>query len=82
MTRYRGGFGSIGWLSDHCCPQLSFDLSERRRRQEDATIQDMLKLSTMIQSAKSIACKLKIRSVLVDHLRFMGVHDAAHATVE
>ena len=82
MTRYRGGLGSIGWLVDNCCPQLSFDLSERRRLQEDATIQDMLKLSTMIRSAKSIEFKLKIRSVLVHHLRFMGVHDAARGTVE
>ena len=30
---------------DHCCPQLSFDLSERRRRQNDATIQDMFNLN-------------------------------------
>ena len=43
MTRYRGGLGSIGRLVD--CLQLPFDLSERRRRQSDATIQDMLKLN-------------------------------------
>ena len=36
----------------------------------------------MIRSATSIECKLKIRSIPVNHLRFMRVHDAAHATVE
>ena len=39
MTRHRGGLGTIGWQVDHVCPQLSFDLSERRRRDNDATIQ-------------------------------------------
>ena len=81
-TSYRGGPGSIGWLLDHCCPQLSFGLSERPRRQSDATIQDVLKLNNMIRSAESIECKLKIRSVPFNHLRFMGVHDAAHANVQ
>ena len=54
MTRYRCGPGSIGCLVDHCCPQLPFDIPERRRRQNDATVQDMLKLNKMIRSAKSI----------------------------
>ena len=70
MTRYRGGLGSIGWLVDHCSPLLSFDLSERHRRQKDY---DLL---------NSIDCKLKIRSSPGNHLGFMGVHDAAHANVE
>ena len=82
MTRYRGGLGNIGWLADHCCPPLSFDHSERRRRQNDATTQDMLKLNKMIRSTKSIECKLKIPSISRNHLRFMRVHGAAHATVE
>ena len=43
MTRYRGGIGSVGWLVDRCCPQLSVDFSEWRGRQNDATIEDMLK---------------------------------------
>ena len=57
MTRYRGGFGSFGWLVDKyllCCAQLSFDLSDKRKRENDATIQDMLKLKKMVRSAKSI----------------------------
>ena len=66
-------------MADHCCPQLSFDLSERRRRQNDATIQDTLKLNKTIPSAKSTECKLKIRSLPTNHLMVMGVHDAAHA---
>ena len=70
-----------GWLII-AGPQLSFDLSERRRRQNDATIQNMLKLSTMIRAAKSIECNLKIRSNPKKHLRFKDVHDAAHAKVE
>ena len=40
MTRYGGGLGSIGCLGDHAvhnCPSTSC------RRQNDATIQDMLK---------------------------------------
>ena len=48
----------------------------------EATTQDMFKLNKMIRSAKSIESKLKIHSIPIDHLRFMGVHDAAHATVE
>ena len=79
MRRYRGGLESIGWLVDHCCPQLSFDLPERRRRQKDATIQDMLKLSHFLRTAKSSECKLKIRSIPTNHLRFIEVHDAAYA---
>ena len=35
VTPYRGGFGSVGCLVDHCCPLLSFDLSGRCRRQDD-----------------------------------------------
>ena len=58
MTRYRG----------HCCPQLSFDFSERRRRQNDATIQDMLKMNTMIRSANSIECKFVGRQAYLYHL--------------
>ena len=73
MTRYHGGLGSIGWTPDHCCPQLSFILSERRRRQNDATIQDTLKLNKTIPSAKSTECKLKIRSLPTNHLMVMGV---------
>ena len=71
---HRGGPGSIGWLADHCCPQLSFDLSERRRRQNDANIQDMLKLSNMLPYAKSFECQLKIRHIPINHLRFVKVH--------
>ena len=44
MTRYRGGLGRIGWLLDLCCPQLSLHSPERHRRQNDATIQDILKI--------------------------------------
>ena len=29
-----------------------------------------------------IESKIKIRSIPVEHLRFMGVHDAAHANLE
>ena len=62
MTLYLGGLGSVGWLVDHYCPQLSFDLSERRRRQIDATFLDLLKLNTRSRSAKWIECKLTRRS--------------------
>ena len=44
MTRYRGGLGRIGWLLDLCCPQLSLHSPERHRRQNDATIQDILNI--------------------------------------
>ena len=67
VARYRGGLGSIGWLVDYCCTQLCFDLSERRRRQNGASIQDMLR---------------KFRSIPINHVRFMGAHDAGHANVE
>ena len=42
----------------------------------------MLKLNKTIRSANSVECKLKIRSIPIYHLRFVGVHVAAHANVE
>ena len=30
-TQFRGGVGSLGWLVDHCCTQLSFQLAELRK---------------------------------------------------
>ena len=61
------GNDTLPWPSKHW-----FDLSDRRRRQNDATIQGMLTLSNMVRSAKPI----------IFHLGFMRVHDAAHANVE
>ena len=29
-TQFRGGVGSLGWFVDHCCPQLSFQLADKR----------------------------------------------------
>ena len=81
-TQFRGGVGSLGWCVDHCCPQLSFQVAELRRKQASPTIQDLLKLNTVIRAAKAIESKIKIRSIPVEHLRFMGVHDAAHANLE
>ena len=81
MTRYRRGLGSVGWLVDHCCPQLSFHFSERRTRENDATIQAMRNLNKIILSATTIEWKLMIRKITVSHLCFVGVHDAAHANV-
>ena len=81
-TQFRGGVGSLGWFVDHCCPQLSFRLAELRREQSSPTVQDWLKLDKVIRAAKVIESKIKIRSIPVEHLRFMGVHDAAHANLE
>ena len=81
-TQCRGGVGSLGWFVDHCCPQLSFQLAELRRKQASPTVQDLLKLNKVIRTAKVIESKIKIRSFPVEHLRFMGVHDAAHANLE
>ena len=39
-TQFRGGVGSLGWFVDHCCPQLSFQLAELRRKQALPTVQD------------------------------------------
>ena len=36
----------------------------------------------MIRAAKVIENKINISSIPVEHLRFMGVHDAAHANLE
>ena len=69
-------------LVDHCCPQLSFQLAELRRKQVSPTVQDLLKLKKVIRAAKVIESKIKIRNVPLEHLRFMGVHDAAHANLE
>ena len=81
-TLFQGGVGSLGWFVDHCCPQLSFQLAELRRKQASPTVQDLLKLNKVIRTAKEIESKIKIRSIPVEHLRFMGVHDAAHADLE
>ena len=81
-TQFRGGVGSLGWFVDHCCPQISFQLAELRRKQTSPTVQDLLKLNKVIRAAKVIESKTKIRSIPVEHLRFMGVHDAAHANIE
>ena len=80
-TQVRGGVGSLGWFVDHCCPQLSFQLVELRRKQASPTVQDVLKLNKVIRAAKVIESKIKIRSIPVKHLRFMGVQDAAHANL-
>ena len=81
-TQFRGGVGSLGWLLDHCCPQLSFQLAELRRKQSSPTVQDLLRLNKVIRTPKAIESKIKIRSIPVEHLRFMGRHDAAHANIE
>ena len=56
-TQFRGGVGSLGWFVDHCCPQLSFQLAELRRKQASPTIQDLLKLNKVIRAAKVIESK-------------------------
>ena len=76
QTQFRGGVGSLGWFVGHCCPQLSFQLAELRRKQASPTVQSLLKLNKVIRAAKVIESKIKIRSIPVEHLRFMGVHDA------
>ena len=55
-------------------------LSTFQRGADDRT--DMLKLNKRIRFAKSIHCKLNVRSIPTNHMRFMGVHDAAHANFE
>ena len=80
-TQFRGVVGSLGWFVDHCCPQLSFQMAELRRKQSSPTVQDLLRLNKVIRTAKVLESKIKIRSIPVEHLRFMGVHDAAHANL-
>ena len=80
-TQFRGVVGSSGWFVVHCCPQLSFQLAELRRKQSSPTVQDSLRLNKVIRTAKAIESKIKIRSIPVEHLRFMGVHDEAHANL-
>ena len=81
-TQFRGGAGSLGWLADQRCPQLSFQLAELHRKQSSPTVQDLLRLNKVIRTAKVIETKIKVRSIPVEHLRFMGVHDASHANLE
>ena len=66
---------------EYCCPQLSFQLAELRRKQSP-TVQDLLRLNKVIRTAEVIETKTKVRSIPVEHLRFMGVHDASHANLE
>ena len=72
----------MGWFVDHCCPQLSFQLEELRRKQSSPTVQDLLRLNKAIRTAMAVESKIKVRSIPVEHFRFMGVHDAAHANLE
>ena len=58
-TQFRGGVGSLGWLVDHCCPQLSFQLAELRRKQSSPTVQDLLRLNKAIRTAKVLETKIK-----------------------
>ena len=81
-TQFRGGVGSLGWLVDHCCPQLLFQLTELRRKQSSPTVQDLLRLNKVIRTAKVIETKIRVRSNPVEHLRFIVIHDAAHANLE
>ena len=81
-TQFRGGVGSLGWFVDHCCPMLSCQLAELRRKQASLTVQNVQKLNKVIRTAEVIESKIKIRSIPVEHLRFMVVHDAAHANLE
>ena len=81
-TQFRGSVGSLGWFVDHCRPQLSFQLAELRRKQSSPTVQDLMRHNKVIRTAKVIESKINIRSIPVEHLRFMGVHDAAHANLE
>ena len=69
-TQFRGSVGSLGWLVDHCCPQLSFQLAEMRRKRSSPTVQDLLRLNKVIRTAKEIESKIKIGSIPVEHLRF------------
>ena len=62
-TQFRGGVGSLGWFVDHCCPQLSLQLAELRRKRASPTGQDLLKLNKVIRAAKVIESKIKIRSI-------------------
>ena len=75
-SQFRGGVGSLGWFVDH------FQLAELRRKQFSPTVQDLLRPNKVIRTAKVIESKIKMRSIPVEHLRFMGVHDAAHANLE
>ena len=45
---------SLSWFLDHCCPQLSFQLAELRRKQSSPTVQDLLRLNKVIRAAKVI----------------------------
>ena len=45
-------------------------------------MQDLLRLNKETRTAKVIETKIKVRSIPVEHLRFMGVHDAARANLE
>ena len=80
--QFRGSVGSLGWFVDHCCSQFSFQLAELRRKYASPKVQDLLKLNKVFRAAKVIECKIKIRSTPVEHIRFMGVNDAAHANLE
>ena len=46
------------------------------------TIQDILNVNKIVRSATPIECKLMIRSIPINHLMFMDVHDAVHANGE
>ena len=39
------------------------------------------RLDKVIRTAKVLETKIKVKSIPVEHLRFMGVHDASHANL-
>jgi len=79
MTKYRGGLGSIGWLVDHCCPIVAYELSVLRRKGSEATVMDMLKLNKLIRKVQVMPCEIRIRPIPLNDTIFVGVSDAAHA---
>ena len=86
LVAHRFGLGSIGWLIGHCCRQFSFAFSERRRRENDATIQDMLKLMHNDVSAEQLEHQLTIRSIPINHdaqhANIVGVADRANSAIK
>ena len=79
-TQFRGGVGSLGWFVDHSYHFRWQNFVENRRHRQFKI--DLLKLNKVIRAAKVIESTIKIGSIPVERLRFVGVHGATHANLE
>ena len=74
-TQFRGGFGSLGCFWITAVHSYHFSWQNCVENYPHRQFKKLLRLNKVIRTAKVIESKIKIRSIRVEHLRFMSVHD-------